>query len=81
MIDTSGSTIPGSVANGGTGVSTTSQNQMFAGPTGGSGAPAFRLIVAGDFGTRLNLQFNSVGAGTAATKVSVKSRLGRLSSQ
>jgi hypothetical protein len=28
------------------------------------------MIVAEDFGTRLNLQFNSFGAGTAATKVS-----------
>ena len=36
------------VANGGTGLSSTSQNFVFAGPTSGSGAPTWRALVAGD---------------------------------
>jgi len=39
------------IANGGTGAATTSQNFVFAGPTSGSGAPSFRLLVAGDIPT------------------------------
>ena len=37
-----------SIARGGTGLSTTSQNYVFAGPTSSSGAPTWRLLVAGD---------------------------------
>lgn len=36
------------IANGGTGAATTSQNFAFIGPTSGSGAPSFRLLVSGD---------------------------------
>jgi hypothetical protein len=36
------------VANGGTGLTSTSQNFVFAGPTSGSGAPTWRLLAAGD---------------------------------
>jgi hypothetical protein len=36
------------ISNGGTGLSTTSQNYAFIGPTSGSGAPSFRALVAGD---------------------------------
>ena len=36
------------IANGGTGLTSTSQNFVFAGPTSGSGAPTFRALVAGD---------------------------------
>ena len=47
------------VGNGGTGVTTTSQNFVFAGPAGGAGAPTFRALVAGDIpsltGTYVNL--------------------------
>jgi len=41
-------TMPVTVANGGTGTSSTSQSFVFAGPTSGSGAPAFRALVSGD---------------------------------
>lgn len=37
------------VANGGTNAATTSQNFVFSGPTSGSGAPAFRALVQGDY--------------------------------
>lgn len=37
-----------SINNGGTGLNSTSQNFVFAGPTVGSGAPSWRLLVAGD---------------------------------
>lgn len=36
------------VANGGTGVATTTKNYVFAGPTSANGAPAFRALVAAD---------------------------------
>ena len=36
------------VGQGGTGASSTSQNYIFAGPTSGSGAPSFRVLVSGD---------------------------------
>jgi hypothetical protein len=36
------------VAQGGTGAASTSQNYVFAGPTSGSGAPSFRTLVSGD---------------------------------
>ena len=36
------------IANGGTGLNSTSQNYIFAGPTSGSGAPLWRAMVAGD---------------------------------
>jgi len=40
--------LPLSIANGGSGASSTSQNFAFIGPTSGSGAPSFRALVAGD---------------------------------
>ena len=39
---------PVSVANGGIGLSSTSQNYAFMGPTSGSGAPTWRALVSGD---------------------------------
>ncbi|MGA3160799.1 MAG: hypothetical protein ABSC77_06240 [Terracidiphilus sp.] len=36
------------VAQGGTGAASTSQNYVFAGPTSGSGAPSFRALASGD---------------------------------
>lgn len=42
---------PVSIAKGGTGAATTSQNYAFIGPTSGSGAPSFRALVAGDIPT------------------------------
>ena len=36
------------VANGGTGVTTTSSNFIFAGPNGSTGAPSFRALVSAD---------------------------------
>lgn len=36
------------IASGGTGLTTTSQNFVFAGPSSGSGAPSWRTLVAGD---------------------------------
>lgn len=39
------------VANGGTGVSTASQNTIFAAPNGSNGAPSFRSLVAADIPT------------------------------
>ena len=55
------------IANGGTGISTTApQNNMFAGPSsGGSGAPLFRNIVAGDLPT------SGVGAGTVGSATAI----------
>ena len=55
-------TAPISIANGGTGSATTSQNYIFAGPTSGSGAPSFRAMVAGDVPT-----LNQNTTGTAAS--------------
>lgn len=46
-----------SIAGGGTGLATTSQNFAFLGPTSGSGAPSWRLIAAGD------LTFNVITLG------------------
>jgi hypothetical protein len=39
---------PLAVSSGGTGLTSTSQNFIFAGPTSGSGAPTFRALTAGD---------------------------------
>lgn len=36
------------IANGGSGLASTSQSFVFVGPTSGSGAPSFRLLVNGD---------------------------------
>lgn len=52
-------TVPISI--GGTGLTTTSQNFAFIGPTSGSGAPTWRLLVAGDIPT-----LNQNTTGTAA---------------
>lgn len=43
-----GLTTPLSVPQGGTGLASTAQNKVFAGPTSGAGAPAWRLLVSGD---------------------------------
>ena len=51
------------VANGGTGVSSTTANSVFAGPTSGSGAPSFRALVAGDLPAMGGA--NGTAAGTA----------------
>lgn len=53
---------PLSVSNGGTGLTSTSQNFFFAGPTSGSGAPTWRAIVAADIPT-----LNQNTTGSAAT--------------
>jgi hypothetical protein len=42
------------VSAGGTGVSTATQNQVFAAPSGASGAPGFRTLVANDVPATLN---------------------------
>ncbi|MCX6107338.1 MAG: hypothetical protein NTY08_16045 [Proteobacteria bacterium] len=51
------------VANGGTGVSSTTASSVFAGPTSGSGAPSFRTLVAGDYPSMIGA--NGSTAGTA----------------
>lgn len=51
------------VAQGGTGLSSTSQNFGFLGPTVGAGAPTFRLLVAGDIP---NLDASKITTGTLA---------------
>ena len=50
-------------ANGGTGISSTTANSVFAGPTSGSGAPSFRALVAGDLPAMSGA--NGTTAGTA----------------
>ena len=40
------------IAQGGTGLASTSQNYAFIGPTSGSGAPSWRALVAGDMPAR-----------------------------
>jgi hypothetical protein len=54
------------VSSGGTGLTSTSQNWAFMGPTSGSGAPAFRAIVAADIPT-LNQNTSGTAAGLSAT--------------
>jgi hypothetical protein len=54
--------LPLPIAQGGTGAGSTAQNDVFAGPTSGSGAPAFRALVAGDVPT-----LNQSTTGNAAT--------------
>ena len=51
------------VANGGTGVSSTTVSSVFAGPISGSGAPSFRALVAGDLPVMGGA--NGTAAGTA----------------
>lgn len=68
---TGGSYGPLSVASGGTGAATTSQNYVFAGPSSGSGAPGFRALVGGDLGSIVaHTAHSGGGTGTlgAATK-------------
>jgi hypothetical protein len=61
------------VSSGGTGLTSTSQNFFFAGPTSGSGAPSWRAIVAGDIPT---LNQNTTGqAGSVANSLSPNSTL------
>lgn len=55
------------IARGGTGAASTSQNYVFAGPTSGSGAPAFRALVAADIPSTLTVYRASVyNSGTQA---------------
>lgn len=53
------------VAGGGTGLSSTSQNFAFIGPTSGSGAPTWRALVAGDIpsltGSYASTTLNNLG--------------------
>lgn len=69
---------PLSIANGGTGTGTTSQNFAFIGPTSGSGAPSFRALTSGDLpslsgsycaltGCTLTGPFIASAAGAAST--------------
>lgn len=62
-------TVP--VASGGTGLTSTSQNFAFLGPTSGSGAPTFRAIVAGDIPT-----LNQNTTGSAATLTTARTIAG-----
>lgn len=55
-----GLTTPLSIAQGGTGAASTSQNFFFAGPTSGSGAPAFRALAAGDLPLATTSAFGAV---------------------
>jgi hypothetical protein len=50
QVTLSGADVTGTlpIANGGTGLTSTSQNFVFAGPTSGSGAPSFRALASGD---------------------------------
>jgi intein/homing endonuclease len=64
-----GSALP--VSSGGTGLTSTSQNFFFAGPTSGSGAPAWRAIVAGDIPT-----LNQNTTGSAATLTTARTIAG-----
>jgi hypothetical protein len=58
------------VANGGTGVSTTAANLVFASPNGASGAPTFRALVAADLpGASVSVPVNNVVA-TSQTTIS-----------
>lgn len=59
-IDALAATAKLSVAKGGTGLASTSQNFVFAGPTGSAGAPTWRLLVAGDIP---NLDFAKITTG------------------
>jgi hypothetical protein len=73
------------VANGGTGVTTTAANLVFAGPTSGSSAaaPSFRALVAADLPTgstnyvnngttqQASTDFNISGSGTIGTTLAV----------
>ena len=55
------------IANGGTGLTTTSQNFVFAGPTSGGGAPSFRALVSGDVPT-LNQNTTGTSAGISGSQ-------------
>jgi len=52
------------VSSGGTGLTSTSNNFVFAGPTSGSGAPSFRALVSGDIP---NNAANTSGSAASAT--------------
>lgn len=71
-------TNPLSVANGGTGLTSTSQNFSFMGPTSGSGAPSFRAIVAADIPT-LN-QNTSGSAGSVVNALTINNGGGGVAS-
>jgi len=59
------------IANGGTGTATTSQNYVFAGPaTGGAGAPSFRALVLADLPSGSVKSYSAdVGDGASLTYV------------
>jgi hypothetical protein len=56
------------IANGGTGLTSTSQNFVFAGPTSGAGAPSFRILATGDIPT-LNQNTTGSAGSLSATLV------------
>lgn len=58
------------ITNGGSGLNTTSQNFVFAGPTSGAGAPTWRLLASGDIP---NNAANTSGTATNATNIAVTS--------
>lgn len=62
-----------SIARGGTGLSSTSQNFVFVGPTSGSGAPSFRALIAGDipntYWSRSSTVLSPVNSGDAISGV------------
>lgn len=59
------------IANGGTGLTTTSQSFVFIGPSGGAGAPTWRLLVASDVPT-----LNQNTTGSAATLTTARTIAG-----
>lgn len=66
------------IAHGGTGLSSTSQNFVFAGPTSGSGAPLWRALVAADVPT-LNQNTTGTAANITGTSNSTLTTLSALS--
>jgi hypothetical protein len=71
-------TAPVTVSLGGTGLSSTSQNYAFIGPTSGSGAPTWRALTSGDIPT-LN-QSTTGSAATLTTSRTVQTSLSSTSS-
>lgn len=61
-----------SVAGGGTGLATTSQNFVFVGPTSGSGAPTWRLLTSGDLPSLSSLYLPLTG-GTMSGQINMGS--------
>ncbi len=61
---------PLAVAQGGTGLTSTSQNFVFAGPTTGSGAPTWRALTAGDL-PNLSGSYLPISGGTMAGAINM----------